>query len=58
MTDHASLAVLDSLAVEVITDNVSDTYVSKTSFAVSEFARIVLAGASLSLGNHRLDLSW
>ncbi|MEA2854747.1 MAG: hypothetical protein QOE02_4768, partial [Rhodospirillaceae bacterium] len=37
MSAHASLAVLDSLAVEVITDNVSDTYVSKTSFAVSEF---------------------
>ena len=30
MNAHASLAVLDSLAVEVITDNVSDTYVSKT----------------------------
>jgi len=45
MREHASLAVLDSLAVEVITDNVSDTYVSKTSFAVSEFANVVLAGA-------------
>jgi 7,8-dihydropterin-6-yl-methyl-4-(beta-D-ribofuranosyl)aminobenzene 5'-phosphate synthase len=45
MSTHAALAVLDSLAVEVITDNVSDTYVSKTSFAVSEFASIVLAGA-------------
>ena len=46
MSAHASLAVLDSLAVEVITDNVSDTYVSKTSFAVSEFANVVLAGAT------------
>jgi len=46
MSGHASLAVLDSLAVEVITDNVSDTYVSKTSFAVSEFANVVLAGAT------------
>jgi 7,8-dihydropterin-6-yl-methyl-4-(beta-D-ribofuranosyl)aminobenzene 5'-phosphate synthase len=45
-TGHAaSLAVVDSLAVQVITDNVSDTYVSKTSFAVSEFANVVLAGA-------------
>src|SRR5260370_37913246 len=45
MDEHNSLAVIDSLAVEVITDNVSDTYVSKTSFAVSEFANVVLAGA-------------
>jgi len=46
MSDATSLAVVDSLAVDVITDNVSDTYVSKTSFAVSEFANIVLAGAT------------
>lgn len=39
------MKVLDSLAVQVVTDNVSDTYVSKTSFAVSEFANVVLAGA-------------
>jgi 7,8-dihydropterin-6-yl-methyl-4-(beta-D-ribofuranosyl)aminobenzene 5'-phosphate synthase len=39
-------AVLDSLAVDVISDNVSDTYVSKTSFAVSEFANVVMAGAT------------
>jgi 7,8-dihydropterin-6-yl-methyl-4-(beta-D-ribofuranosyl)aminobenzene 5'-phosphate synthase len=41
-----ALAVIDSLAVDVLTDNVSDTYVSKTTFAVSEFANVVLAGAS------------
>jgi 7,8-dihydropterin-6-yl-methyl-4-(beta-D-ribofuranosyl)aminobenzene 5'-phosphate synthase len=41
-----ALAVVDSLAVDVLTDNVSDTYVSKTSFAVSEFANIVLGGAT------------
>jgi 7,8-dihydropterin-6-yl-methyl-4-(beta-D-ribofuranosyl)aminobenzene 5'-phosphate synthase len=41
----SSLTVVDSLAVEVITDNVSDTYVSKTLFAVSEFANVVLGGA-------------
>jgi 7,8-dihydropterin-6-yl-methyl-4-(beta-D-ribofuranosyl)aminobenzene 5'-phosphate synthase len=39
-------AVVDSLAVDVISDNVSDTYVSKTAFAVSEFANILQAGAS------------
>ncbi len=39
------LAAVDSLAVDVITDNVSDTYVSKTAFAVSELANVVLAGA-------------
>ena len=41
----SSPTVVDSLAVEVITDNVSDTYVSKTLFAVSEFANVVLGGA-------------
>lgn len=41
----AQLALVDSLSVDVLTDNVSDTYVSKTLFAVSEFANVVLAGA-------------
>src|SRR5260370_3959037 len=45
MDEHKCVAVIDAVAVEVITDNVSDTYVSKTSFAVSEFANVVLAGA-------------
>jgi 7,8-dihydropterin-6-yl-methyl-4-(beta-D-ribofuranosyl)aminobenzene 5'-phosphate synthase len=46
MTDISlSLAPLDSLAVDVLTDDVSDNYVSKTLFAVSEFANIVRAGA-------------
>jgi 7,8-dihydropterin-6-yl-methyl-4-(beta-D-ribofuranosyl)aminobenzene 5'-phosphate synthase len=45
-----ALAVLDSLAVEVITDNVSDAYVSKTLFAVSEFANVVLGGAKVISG--------
>jgi 7,8-dihydropterin-6-yl-methyl-4-(beta-D-ribofuranosyl)aminobenzene 5'-phosphate synthase len=45
-TQPPALAVVDSLAVDVLTDNVSDTYVSKTTFAVSEFANIVLAGAT------------
>src|ERR1044072_1951777 len=50
MTDETNqppaLAVIDSLGVDVLTDNVSDTYVSKTTFAVSEFANVVLAGAT------------
>jgi 7,8-dihydropterin-6-yl-methyl-4-(beta-D-ribofuranosyl)aminobenzene 5'-phosphate synthase len=41
----ASLATLDALTVDVITDNVSDTYASKTTFAVSELANVMLAGA-------------
>jgi 7,8-dihydropterin-6-yl-methyl-4-(beta-D-ribofuranosyl)aminobenzene 5'-phosphate synthase len=40
-----SLVALDSLTVDVITDNVSDTYASKPAFAVSEMASILLAGA-------------
>ena len=39
---HAlSLVALDSLAVDVLTDDVSDNYVSKTLFAVSEFANVI-----------------
>lgn len=44
------LAILDRLEVSVITDNVSDTYVSKTSFAVSEFANVVAGGATIISG--------
>jgi 7,8-dihydropterin-6-yl-methyl-4-(beta-D-ribofuranosyl)aminobenzene 5'-phosphate synthase len=40
----SALKLIDSLVVEVITDDVSDTYVSKTLFAVSEFSNVVLAG--------------
>ena len=50
MNSHASLAIVDSLTVQVITDNVSDTYVSKTPFAVSEFANVVLGGAKVISG--------
>ncbi len=39
------LAAVDSLQVEVITDNVSDTYASKPFFAMSELANVMLAGA-------------
>jgi len=54
MTDESNLAAalrpLDRLAVDVITDNVSDAYVSKTLFAVSEFSNVVLGGATVISG--------
>ncbi len=51
MTDVArSLCPINSLAVDVVTDDVSDNYVSKTLFAVSEFANIVRAGAKTLSG--------
>ena len=46
----SSLKAIDSLAVDVITDDVSDTYVSKTLFAVSEFANVISAGAKVLSG--------
>src|SRR6516162_10322287 len=45
-----TLKPIDSLVAEVITDDVSDTYVSKTLFAVSEFANVVMAGAKVISG--------
>ena len=45
-----SLAPVDSVVVDVLTDDVSDAYVSKTLFAVSEFANIVRAGATTISG--------
>jgi 7,8-dihydropterin-6-yl-methyl-4-(beta-D-ribofuranosyl)aminobenzene 5'-phosphate synthase len=45
-----TLVPLDSLSVEVLSDNVSDTYVSKTSFACSEIDNIVAAGEKLISG--------
>jgi 7,8-dihydropterin-6-yl-methyl-4-(beta-D-ribofuranosyl)aminobenzene 5'-phosphate synthase len=51
MTDISrSLNPVDSLTVDVVTDNVSDAYVSKTLFAVSEFANIVRAGVTTISG--------
>ena len=51
MTDVGSpgpaLKPIDSFEVDVVTDNVSDTYVSKTLFAVSEFAKVVITGAKV-----------
>jgi 7,8-dihydropterin-6-yl-methyl-4-(beta-D-ribofuranosyl)aminobenzene 5'-phosphate synthase len=45
-----TLTPIDALAVDVITDDVSDNYVSKTLFAVSEFANVVRAGAKALSG--------
>jgi 7,8-dihydropterin-6-yl-methyl-4-(beta-D-ribofuranosyl)aminobenzene 5'-phosphate synthase len=44
------LAALDALTVDVLTDDVSDNYVSKTLFAVSEFANVVRGGAEVISG--------
>jgi 7,8-dihydropterin-6-yl-methyl-4-(beta-D-ribofuranosyl)aminobenzene 5'-phosphate synthase len=41
---------LDRRTVDILTDDVSDNYVSKTLFAVSEFANIVRAGAKALSG--------
>ena len=41
----SDLAAVDSLIVDVITDNMSDTYASKPAFATSEMANILKAGA-------------
>jgi 7,8-dihydropterin-6-yl-methyl-4-(beta-D-ribofuranosyl)aminobenzene 5'-phosphate synthase len=51
MTDvSGSLNPVDCLTVDVLTDDVSDNYVSKTLFAVSEFANVVRAGAKTISG--------
>jgi 7,8-dihydropterin-6-yl-methyl-4-(beta-D-ribofuranosyl)aminobenzene 5'-phosphate synthase len=51
MTDISNALIpVDSLAVDVVTDDVSDAYVSKTLFAVSEFANVVRAGATTISG--------
>ena len=44
---ESRLQALDSLTVDVITDNVSDAYVSKTLFALSEFSNVILGGAQI-----------
>jgi len=46
----SSLTPVDSLTVDVLTDDVSDAYASKTLFAVSEFANVVRAGATTISG--------
>ena len=47
---ESRLKSVDSLIVDVITDDVSDTYVTKTFFSVSEFADIIKAGATMISG--------
>jgi 7,8-dihydropterin-6-yl-methyl-4-(beta-D-ribofuranosyl)aminobenzene 5'-phosphate synthase len=47
---ESRLQALDSLTVDVITDNVSDAYVSKTLFALSEFSNVILGGAQIISG--------
>jgi 7,8-dihydropterin-6-yl-methyl-4-(beta-D-ribofuranosyl)aminobenzene 5'-phosphate synthase len=49
-TPTIPLEPIDSLFVDVVTDDVSDAYVSKTLFAVSEFSNVVLAGAKVISG--------
>ncbi len=48
------LVPLDSLVVDVLSDNVSDTYVTKTPFARSEIANVVAAGAAVISGQNML----
>ncbi|MCV7178129.1 MBL fold metallo-hydrolase [Mycolicibacterium sphagni] len=48
------LQVLDRLTVDVISDNVSDTYVSKTAFATSEFDNVVRGGTKIIAGESLL----
>jgi 7,8-dihydropterin-6-yl-methyl-4-(beta-D-ribofuranosyl)aminobenzene 5'-phosphate synthase len=50
MDTPSGLVPLDRLVVDILTDDVSDNYVSKTLFAVSEFANIVRAGAKALSG--------
>jgi 7,8-dihydropterin-6-yl-methyl-4-(beta-D-ribofuranosyl)aminobenzene 5'-phosphate synthase len=52
---QARFQAIDSLAIDVLTDNVSDDYVSKTMFAVSEFANVVLGGATVISGETLLS---
>jgi hypothetical protein len=49
-----ALVPLDSLTVDVLSDNVSDTYVSKTPFARTELANVVSAGATVISGHSLL----
>jgi 7,8-dihydropterin-6-yl-methyl-4-(beta-D-ribofuranosyl)aminobenzene 5'-phosphate synthase len=44
------LRAVDSLVVDVLSDDVSDPYVSKPLFALSEFANVVRAGAKVLAG--------
>jgi len=56
MAESIALAALDELSVEVISDNVSDTHVSKTPFAASEIDNVVKGGARRRFGAVRHPL--
>lgn len=47
---ESQIKSVDSLIIDVITDDVSDTYVTKTFFSVSEFADVIKAGAKMISG--------
>jgi 7,8-dihydropterin-6-yl-methyl-4-(beta-D-ribofuranosyl)aminobenzene 5'-phosphate synthase len=44
------LVAVDSLVIDVLSDDVSDTYVSKTPFATSELPNVVAAGGTVVSG--------
>jgi 7,8-dihydropterin-6-yl-methyl-4-(beta-D-ribofuranosyl)aminobenzene 5'-phosphate synthase len=48
--NRPQLAAVDALIVDVLSDDVSDTYVTKTSFATSELSNVVAAGATVVSG--------
>ena len=50
---ESRLQAVDSLAVDVIADNVSDAYVSKTLFAVSEFSNKKPLSIAIPKGKRR-----
>jgi len=49
-SNHPPLVAVESLVIDVLSDDVSDTYVTKTPFATSELANIVTAGATVVSG--------
>ena len=54
MVNADGLRPLDSLTVDVISDNVSDTYVSKPAFATSEFDNVIRGGTKIIAGESLL----
>jgi 7,8-dihydropterin-6-yl-methyl-4-(beta-D-ribofuranosyl)aminobenzene 5'-phosphate synthase len=49
-SNRPPLVAVESLVVDVLSDDVSDTYVTKTSFATSELSNVVAAGATVVSG--------
>jgi 7,8-dihydropterin-6-yl-methyl-4-(beta-D-ribofuranosyl)aminobenzene 5'-phosphate synthase len=48
--EEPPLLAVDSLVIDVLSDDVSDTYVTKTPFATSELANIAASGATVVSG--------